>query len=82
MNLQQQLDDMRKQFEAGLPAETLAVMHKATEDLGNSGILDEVLQVGDTAPGFSLCDQNGNDLSSAELLARGPLVATFYRGVW
>jgi len=82
MNLQDTLDQMRTQFEADAPPEAVKIMHQATADLASSGIMDEVLKAGDTAPSFTLCDQNGNDVSSAALLAQGPLVVTFYRGVW
>lgn len=82
MNLQDKLDNMRRQFEADAPAGALAIMHKSTEDLTNSGIMDGVLETGEVAPHFTLCDQNGNDVNSEKLLARGPLVVTFYRGVW
>jgi hypothetical protein len=36
----------------------------------------------DRAPAFTLNNQDGNSLSSAELLAKGPLVITFFRGHW
>ena len=34
------------------------------------------------APEFTLLDPDGKPVSSRELLARGPLVISFYRGVW
>ncbi len=37
-----------------------------------------MLRIGDRAPAFSAKDQDGNPISSAELLARGPLVVYFY----
>lgn len=40
------------------------------------------LQVGDAAPAFSLPDALGVQVSSADLLAEGPIVVTFYRGDW
>ncbi len=82
MNLQDKLDNLRDQLEAGIPADTLAIMHNSTAELVSSGIMDDVLNVGASAPAFTLCDQNGNDISSADLLSQGPLVLTFYRGVW
>jgi hypothetical protein len=82
MSLQTKLDNMRDQFESKLPAETLATMHGATEDLLHSGIMEQVLQKNDTAPAFALPDQNGNQIRSTELLDKGPLVVSFYRGVW
>ena len=82
MSLQIKLDNMREQFESKLPAETLSIMHGATDDLLQSGIMAQVPQQNDPAPGFSLPDQNGNQIRSAELLDKGPLVVSFYRGVW
>jgi hypothetical protein len=82
MSLQEQLDEVKKGFEASAPAEALTVMHRATEDLRNSGILDRVLKVGDPAPGFTLPDIQGQMVSSSELLSKGPLVVSIYRGVW
>lgn len=40
------------------------------------------LKVGETAPGFSLMNARGETVSLADLLARGPVVLTFYRGAW
>ena len=82
MSLQQKLDEIRKGFESSAPAEALSVMHRATEDLRNSGIMDRVLKVGDTAPEFTLHDEQWQMVSSSELLSKRPLVVSFYRGVW
>ena len=82
MSLQKKLDEVKKEFESSAPAEALTVMHRATEDLRNSGIMDRVLKAGDAAPGFTLPDVQGQMVSSSELLSKGPLVFSFYRGVW
>jgi hypothetical protein len=82
MSLQDKLNEIRLQFEANVPLETREIMNKAGIDLANSGIMDQVLNTGDQAPSFTIPDQKGNNLSSGDLLARGPLVVTFYRGVW
>jgi len=39
-------------------------------------------KAGDRAPGFTLNDPDGHAVSSVELLANGPLVVSFYGGVW
>ena len=80
--LAERLDRIRESFEGQAPAEALVVMHRDTDDLRNSGILDRVPKVGDTLPAFTLPDTEGNPVSSADLLAEGPLVLTFYRGTW
>ena len=82
MSLQAKLAKMREQFEASAPPEALAVMHRATNDLLASDIMDGVLKVGDRAPEFSLADQDNNLVNTTDLLVDGPLVISFYRGVW
>ena len=82
MSLQDKLDDRRKNFESSAPPEKLAIMHRATNDLRLSGIMERVLKTGDRAPNFSLPDENGNLVGSLELLKKGSLVVSFYRGAW
>jgi hypothetical protein len=82
MKLQEKLDAYKAEFESKTPPDKLAIMHRATEDLRKSGILDGVIKVGDRMPEFVLPNVRGEKVSSAELLRRGPLVVTFYRGVW
>ena len=40
------------------------------------------VETGTQAPGFELTDPEGKLVSLPELLAKGPLVVTFYRGSW
>ncbi|BAU88772.1 alkyl hydroperoxide reductase [Methylorubrum populi] len=57
-------------------------MRRATQALIDGDRVSDALKAGDTAPEFTLRDADGNSVSSRTLLQRGPLVATFYRGVW
>jgi peroxiredoxin len=87
MTLQATLDAFRADFKAGkppynAPAHIHPIMERATAELIASGAAQRALKVGDKAPLFSLKDANGNLVSSAQLLTQGPLVLTFYRGVW
>jgi peroxiredoxin len=87
MSLQDQLDAFRADFKAGkppfnAPPEIHPVMERATAELIASGQAGRAIKAGDRAPHFNLKDQDGNDVSSAALLVKGPLVVTFYRGVW
>ncbi len=82
MTLKEKLDAMRAGAEERIPAEALAVMHRATEDLRGSGIGDRVLAPGDMSPSFELENTNGELIASQALLKDGPLVVSFYRGVW
>ena len=87
MTLQAQLDAFKSDFMAGkppynAPAEIHPVMARATAELIASDAASKALKVGDKAPLFTLKDPDGKPVSSADLLAKGPLVLTFYRGVW
>jgi len=82
MRLQDRLDEYKRNFLETAPPESVNLMQRATEDLKNSGILDKVLKVGASAPEFSLPDENGRLVESRGLLAKGPVVISFYRGVW
>ncbi|MDN3222950.1 peroxiredoxin-like family protein [Pseudomonas nunensis] len=87
MTLQAKLDAFKADFKAGkppynAPVEIHPVMERATAELIASGAAGKAMKVGDKAPLFTLKDPDGNPVSSADLLAKGPLVLTFYRGVW
>lgn len=82
MNLQDQLNQYRANFEKNVPPEILEMMHRATADLRNSGILEQVLTVGDTAPEFELENTRGERIRSRDILSNRLMVLTFYRGKW
>jgi peroxiredoxin len=84
MKLQDRLD----QFTASLIASGAIPEAVVTELMGGieeqiaSGAAHRALKAGEAAPSFALKDANYTRYSSADLLRRGPLVVTFYRGVW
>ncbi len=87
MSLQDKLDAMRQNFESGgppynIPRQIIETMHRATAELVASGVAKRAPKVGGKAPSFVLNDPDGKAVSLAELLSDGPLVLTFYRGVW
>jgi hypothetical protein len=82
MTLQDQLNQLKASFEEKAPPEALEVMHRATADLRNSGILDQVLTVGDTAPEFELENTRGERIRSTDILSDRLVVLIFYRGKW
>jgi peroxiredoxin len=82
-SLQDQLDRITQNTRALVQPERLAVSEKATADLFNTGIEDRILNVGAEAPAFTLEDAlTHKPVSSADLLALGPLVVNFFRGRW
>src|ERR1700732_5139131 len=87
MSLQAKLDAFKADFEAGkppynVPRSVIETMHRATAELIESGAAQRAKKAGDVGPDFSLKDPEGNVVNSSDLLKRGPLVLSFYRGVW
>jgi peroxiredoxin len=82
MILQQKLDAQKRKTETSAPKEILDIMHRATEDLVKSGIMDRIVKKGDKAPDFRLKDIKGNIVILKEKLSGGPVVLGFYRGRW
>ena len=80
--LREELDERRLNMRRFVPKPTQAVNDRAVEELRANGAASRALKVGDVAPEFVLPDVNGNPVSSAELLAKGPLVVQFLRGRW
>jgi peroxiredoxin len=82
MPLQNQLDALTTQLRSLVPAERLATVDRAAEELVRSRLEERALKAGDQAPTFELPDGDGMLWRSEELLRGGPLVIVFYRGRW
>jgi hypothetical protein len=82
MALQEKLDAIREMGKTRIPPEARAIMERSIDDLRASGIMSRVARVGEPAPDFTLPDAEGRLVSLKVLLARGPVVLSFYRGRW
>jgi peroxiredoxin len=84
MKLQDKLDAFSAELIASgkIPGPIVTQLMDGIKEQVASGKADLALKAGDTAPPFTLKDPDGASVSSATLLARGPLVVSFYRGVW
>ena len=82
MKLQEKLIAMKKESSVGRPPEVVEVLVGEIKKLVQSGIADNAIKTGEVLPEFTLPDEKGNVVSSRDLLARGPLAVSFYRGVW
>ena len=82
MSLQEKLDATRAAGAARIPPDKQAIMHRATADLRRSGIVERIVPVGAMAPAFTLANHDGQMISSAAVLARGPMIVSFFRGSW
>ena len=82
MSLQEKLNTYKEGMVKKAPKEALDIMHRATEDLRYSAILEGVVKVGDPAPEFELQNTAGKRIRLKDLLSESPLVLCFYRGKW
>jgi len=82
MALQERLDALRAASKTRIPPEAQAVMQRSIADLRASGIVSRIARVGQRAPEFMLPNGNGRAIGLADLVARGPVVLSFYRGRW
>lgn len=82
MSLRVKLDAILARARATRPAEWLAIMDASLDELRRSGIAELCRKVGDSAPAFALPNGAGKLIRSADLLAKGTLVVSFYRGGW
>lgn len=79
---QEGLKGLRGNLTEMIPADELALFDQdaAALEATHQSILQ--LQVGDTAPDFTLSNATGESINLAELLQQGKVVLTFYRGTW
>ena len=82
MALEERLEAIRAMSKTRIPPEAQAVMQRSIADVRASGIMGRIARVGQKAPEFTLPDASGREVRLADLVARGPLVLSFYRGRW
>lgn len=87
MSLRHRLTVFKANFEAGgppyyAPSSVPYLIHRATDELVASGAASRALKAGEFIPDFNLLDSHDRLVCSEALLARGPLLITFFRGVW
>lgn len=81
-DLIEELSRFRNMRDDVIPADFTRLMDKATAELIESKLADQVVGVGSEAPGFSLPNATGQQVTLSQMLTRGPVVISFYRGVW
>jgi peroxiredoxin len=81
-SLSQQLDEFLAGWKQRVPPERQAIMARHIAHLKDTGFGESAKQVGDRAPAIVLPDALGKTFDVAPLLAKGPVIVTFYRGGW
>lgn len=65
-----------------IPQELLAKLQKSRENIISNNSEIKFLRENEQIPEFSLPNQTGTMISLKDLIKKGPLVITFYRGGW
>ncbi len=81
-SLNQQIQQTIQVFRDTLPPELNALIEQGAGEISALSIVENALQAGDKAPEFNLQNYSGESRSLADYLKQGPLVLTFYRGLW
>ncbi len=82
MTLKQDIDAFVAEAAARVPPELMAELERSIEQVRDSGIEERALGEGDLAPPFTLPNAEGRPVALKDLLRRGPLIISFYRGIW
>ncbi len=80
--LNQQIRETIQVFRDTLPEDLSLLIEQGAGEISALDIVERAKKPGDAMPDFSLNNQRGESRSLHGYLAQGPLVVTFYRGVW
>ena len=80
--LKEKLEEHKKVFLTKVNDEILSIVGAAGSALAATVPNRKTPAVGDKLPPFSLIGASGSTVTSDQLLANGPLVTTFFRGMW
>ena len=80
--LKEKLEAHKKVFLTKVNAELLSILGAAGSALAATVPDRKTPEVGSKLPAFSLVGANGSNVTSDQLLSTGPLVLTFFRGMW
>lgn len=82
MSLIKQLKAKKEAAAQNIPKEKWDIMINSTQHLLKRKLSSQALQEGDQMVDFELLDAIGNTVSLSELLEKGKVVISFYRGGW
>lgn len=82
MLLTSQIQDTIIGIRNSLPEELNALAEQGAGEISALDITGTALKLGEQAPAFELPDYQGQSHSLQQLLEKGPVVLTFYRGAW
>jgi peroxiredoxin len=82
MNLKEEINKLKEQNLKKMPKEVVELFLADVKKQLDNGVTDNALKIGDHIPEFEIPNAVGETISSKELLSKGPLIISFYRGAW
>lgn len=82
MTLKAKIDEYKQKSAGKASPEAVAIMHSSTAAVQDSIAARAIPVMGQKLAAFELSDSKGNLVRSADLLQKGPLVVSFFRGMW
>ncbi len=82
MKLKEQIEEMQKKMLADIPEDVLETITAANKKIIGNRLEKGALRVGQEMPVFQLNNHLNRPVPSYELLGKGPLIISFYRGSW
>lgn len=80
------LEEKLRRFNEGaveqMPEDVLGTIQAHTRKLEEAGLAGEAVGEGDEAPGFELHGTADGPVALGDLVRRGPVILSFYRGRW
>lgn len=82
MTLTETLKEIRNDAPSRLGPDFLAAAERSVRELRESGIVERLAKIGELAPAFEALNARGESIRLTDLIAKGPVVISFYRGGW
>ncbi|TKA75935.1 hypothetical protein B0A55_05877 [Friedmanniomyces simplex] len=82
MALATQLANVQDKFDREAPDQVKRAINNSRSEVSTTFNRGAAIQEGATLPAFHLSNPSGGKTDSADLLAKGPILITFYRGGW
>tara|TARA_B100000676_G_scaffold121209_1_gene120857 strand:- start:4889 stop:5137 length:249 start_codon:yes stop_codon:yes gene_type:complete len=82
MTLAETLKEIRNDAPSRLGPDFLAAAERSVRELRESGIVERFAKIGELVPAFEALNARGESIRLTDLIAKGPVVISFYRGGW
>jgi hypothetical protein len=82
IRLEEKLRRTREKATERMPEHALEVLGRHSRELEEANRAADAVGTGDRAPDFRRPSTSGEEVQLSDLLARGPVILSFYRGRW